>query len=55
MIWVLAFTMLIGDARHRVTVEPFSTLRTCEAAAARVVMVPKADPAICTLKEQRHA
>lgn len=55
MIWVLAFTMIIGGARHHVTVEPFSTLRACEAAAERVAMIPKADPPICTLKEQRPA
>lgn len=55
MIWVLAFTLLVGDARMRYTVEPLSTLRLCEDAAARVAMIPKADPPTCTLKEQRPA
>ncbi len=55
VIWVLAFTIMIGQTQRHITVEPFSTFRACEAAAARVAMIPKADPATCKLKEQRPA
>lgn len=55
MIWVLAFTMLIGQTRNHVTVEPFSTLYLCQVAAERVAAIPKADAPKCTLKEQRPA
>lgn len=55
MVWVLAFTMMIGQTRNHVTVEPFSTLYVCQDAAKRVMMIPKADPPVCILKDQRPA
>jgi hypothetical protein len=45
--------MLIGQAKYNVSVEPFDTLRLCEAAAERVAMIPKANVPKCILKDQR--
>ncbi len=55
MIWILAFTIMLGGYQRHYVIEPFPTLVTCTDAANRIAILPRVDPPTCTLSDQRPA
>ncbi len=52
MIWVLVFTVLLGQSTATITAE-FGSLAACKAASVWAVSLPGTDKANCSVKELR--